>query len=47
MKKKGKKVTPKCRMCGARVGVIRKYRLNICRRCFKEKAERLGFRKFD
>ena len=47
MEKKGKKVAPKGRMCGARVGVIRKYALNICRRCFKENAERLGFRKFD
>jgi len=44
-KKKMKK--SKCRMCGARVGVIRKYGLNICRRCFKESAPKLGFKKFD
>jgi ribosomal protein S14 len=38
---------PRCKFCGAADAVIRKYRLNICRRCFKEKAEKLGFKKFD
>lgn len=42
-----KKERPKCRVCGNRAAVIRKYRLNICRRCFKENAERLGFKKYD
>jgi len=37
----------KCRMCGAKIGVIRKYGLMICRRCFKENAVKLGFKKFD
>ncbi|MEM3399676.1 MAG: 30S ribosomal protein S14 [Candidatus Micrarchaeia archaeon] len=36
----------KCRFCGNARGVIRKYRLYICRRCFRETAESLGFRKF-
>jgi small subunit ribosomal protein S29e len=32
-------------MCGARSGLIRKYRLDICRRCFREKAALIGFKK--
>ena len=34
-----------CRVCGARQGLIRKYGLNICRRCFREYANDLGFKK--
>ena len=37
----------KCRMCGTRQAVIRKYNLLVCRRCFKEIAEKIGFKKFD
>ncbi len=37
----------KCRICGTRQAVIRKYRLYVCRRCFKEIADSLGFKKFD
>ncbi len=37
----------RCKMCGVQKGVISKYKLNICRRCFKQNAERLGFKKFD
>jgi hypothetical protein len=33
------------RKCGAIKGVIRKYGLMICRRCFREKAEEIGFQK--
>lgn len=40
------KVTHKCRVCGARAGVIRKYGVLYCRKCFREQAERLGFNKF-
>ncbi|MEK6973064.1 MAG: 30S ribosomal protein S14 [archaeon] len=36
----------KCRMCKNNKGLIRKYGLMYCRRCFKEVAEKLGFRKF-
>jgi ribosomal protein S14 len=36
-----------CRICGGRAGLIRKYGLHICRRCFKDVAERIGFKKFD
>ncbi|BCS90632.1 MAG: 30S ribosomal protein S14 type Z [Candidatus Micrarchaeota archaeon] len=35
----------KCRICGTSRGVIRKYNLYICRRCFRETASSLGFRK--
>ncbi len=46
--KKPYKVQPKiCNWCGAHKGVVSKYRLNICRRCFKDYAEELGFRKYN
>lgn len=35
-----------CRFCGNKNGVIRKYGLIICRQCFREKAEELGFKKY-
>lgn len=34
-----------CRICGGRRGRISKYNLNICRRCFREVAKELGFKK--
>ncbi len=42
-----KKTSRKCRICKGRAGLIRKYRLYICRRCFKEFAPQLGFHKYD
>lgn len=42
------KATRKCRKCGrAGLGVIHKYGLYYCRQCFREEAEKLGFRKYD
>lgn len=38
---------PKCKRCGSDKGVIRSYGLNICRRCFREIASKLEFKKFD
>ncbi|MFH0817317.1 MAG: 30S ribosomal protein S14 [Candidatus Micrarchaeota archaeon] len=35
-----------CRFCGTARGLIRKYNLTICRRCFREVGEEIGFRKF-
>jgi|WetSurMetagenome_2_1015567.scaffolds.fasta_scaffold04355_8 small subunit ribosomal protein S14 len=35
-----------CSICGAQRGLIHKYRLHICRRCFREVAFRIGFRKY-
>jgi len=40
------KGTRVCRNCGTARGLIRKYGLNICRRCFREIGEALGFRKY-
>lgn len=34
-----------CRVCFARSGLIRKYGLNLCRRCFREQAKYIGFEK--
>ena len=31
------------RVCAHRAGVIRKYGLNVCRQCFREKAADIGF----
>lgn len=36
-----------CRVCGTHRGVIAKYNLKICRRCFNNLAEELGFKKYD
>ena len=35
----------RCIKCGGRRGHISKYGLNICRRCFREIAKELGFKK--
>jgi small subunit ribosomal protein S14 len=46
----GKKVFGKgsrvCVRCGSHWAVIRKYGLYYCRRCFREIARSLGFRKY-
>lgn len=42
-KGKGKR---KCRICGGVEGLIRKYGLNVCRKCFREIAEEIGFKKY-
>ncbi|RLI88579.1 MAG: 30S ribosomal protein S14 [Candidatus Altiarchaeales archaeon] len=36
----------KCLVCGTQRGIIHKYGLNICRRCFREDALRIGFKKY-
>jgi len=33
------------RVCGSHHGVIRKYGLQMCRRCFRENAKDIGFQK--
>ncbi|MDE1761615.1 MAG: 30S ribosomal protein S14 [Candidatus Micrarchaeota archaeon] len=35
----------KCKICGGSRALIRSYKLYVCRRCFRENAERLGFEK--
>jgi ribosomal protein S14 len=42
-KGKGKRI---CSVCGNPRGLIRKYSLFVCRRCFREIGETLGFRKY-
>jgi small subunit ribosomal protein S29e len=32
-----------CRVCHTTRGLIRKYGLNMCRRCFRERATQIGF----
>lgn len=36
----------KCRRCGRMRGHIKKYGLHICRQCFREIAQELGFKKY-
>ncbi|MBD3254489.1 MAG: 30S ribosomal protein S14 [Candidatus Lokiarchaeota archaeon] len=35
-----------CRRCGTHRGLIRRYGLNICRRCFYEIAKDIGFKRY-
>jgi ribosomal protein S14 len=39
--------TKKCRICGRTGGHINKYGLHVCRQCFRENANELGFRKYN
>ncbi len=36
----------KCKRCGSNKGHIRKYGIDLCRKCFREIAPKLGFKKF-
>lgn len=36
----------RCQRCGTRDAVIQKYGLYLCRQCFREVAELMGFRKY-
>lgn len=36
-----------CQRCGTHHGHIDKYGLNICRRCFREVAIKMGFKKYN
>lgn len=45
---KRKKGRIACKICGDRTSaVMKRYNLNICRRCFKEMAEKIGFKKYN
>lgn len=39
-------LSKKCRRCGSFKGHVRKYGLHLCRRCFRETATILGFKKY-
>jgi len=45
IKKDNRKVV--CKICGNSRALIRKYNIYLCRRCFKENAEKLGFKKLE
>ncbi|MBI5554079.1 MAG: 30S ribosomal protein S14 [Candidatus Diapherotrites archaeon] len=48
IEKKGKgKGRIRCVECGNADAVIKKYGLNICRRCFKDNALMMGFKKYN
>eukprot|EP00636_Phaeomonas_parva_P012762 CAMPEP_0118852636 /NCGR_PEP_ID=MMETSP1163-20130328/1555_1 /TAXON_ID=124430 /ORGANISM="Phaeomonas parva, Strain CCMP2877" /LENGTH=55 /DNA_ID=CAMNT_0006785083 /DNA_START=131 /DNA_END=298 /DNA_ORIENTATION=+ len=36
----------RCRVCGNQGAIIRKYKMNICRQCFREYAKDIGFIKY-
>lgn len=46
IKRKIGKGSRKCIRCGSMRGVIRKYNLYYCRRCFREVAAEIGFKKY-
>ena len=46
-KRKFGKGSMRCRRCGTHEAIIRVYDLYLCRRCFREVAQELGFRKYN
>jgi len=46
LKRKVGKGSRKCIRCGSPHGIIRKYDLFYCRRCFREIAKTVGFKKY-
>ncbi|OLS16168.1 MAG: 30S ribosomal protein S14P [Promethearchaeota archaeon CR_4] len=45
VKKKFGKGSRVCRRCGTHGALIRQYDLLVCRRCFREVAQKIGFKK--
>lgn len=41
------KITKGCINCGNPRGHIGKYHINLCRRCFREQAKKIGFKKYN
>ncbi len=39
--------TRHCIICHRTKGIIRRYGLNMCRQCFRDLAEKLGFKKYN
>ncbi len=46
IKRKYGKGSKKCEKCGSQRAIIRKYNLFYCRRCFREVAKQIGFKKY-
>ncbi|MDP2666748.1 MAG: 30S ribosomal protein S14 [Candidatus Diapherotrites archaeon] len=44
---KKKRPRPFCKNCKNNKGLIRKYGVDLCRRCFKEFAPMMGFKKYE
>ncbi|MEM2108946.1 MAG: 30S ribosomal protein S14 [Candidatus Odinarchaeota archaeon] len=36
----------RCKLCGTHQALIRRYGIYICRRCFRESAKKIGFKKY-
>ena len=36
-----------CGLCDRKRGLVRRYGLNMCRQCFRDRATELGFKKYD
>lgn len=45
IKRKIGKGSRRCERCGSMSGIIRRYNLYYCRKCFREIAKDLGFKK--
>ncbi len=35
-----------CERCGRKRGIVRRYGLHLCRQCFRDTAESIGFKKY-
>ena len=35
-----------CTRCGSHEGLIRRHSINLCRRCFREVAKTIGFKRY-
>lgn len=40
------KISKKCQKCGNNKGFVAKYGLDLCRKCFREMANNIGFKKY-
>jgi len=46
-KKRFGKGARKCMRCGRHGPVLQRFGLNLCRRCFREIAPKMGFKKYE
>ena len=42
----GSRGARRCKVCASQTGLIRKYKIDICRQCFRERAIDIGFVKY-
>jgi len=45
--RKSGRTAKKCRICGRTSAHINKYGLHFCRHCFRDFAQKIGFKKYD